>query len=122
MVLSLGARFRGHDGTGRDQNVRLGPLACVPERTDLAALARIGESAEPGGKSVRDVLGIAGRRDHAGDRGLGEDVFEEQLRPAGAVEFGCPARERPPTQPAKHIAAFERLVGNDRRALRRGHL
>jgi len=99
MVLSLRARFRGHDGTGRDQNVRLGPLACVPERTDLAALARIGESAEPGGKSVRDVLGIAGRRDHAGDRGLGEDVFEEQLRPAGAVEFGCqPGSARPRTR------------------------
>lgn len=65
-------------------------LRSVPQRTDLPALVCVGEAAESGGEIVLDVLRAAGRRDHTGDGGLGEDVFEEELRPARAIEFACP--------------------------------
>ena len=67
-------------------------LARVPQLADLLTLARIGQSAEPGGEIVLHMLGVAGRRDHAGDGRLGEDVFEKQLRPTRAVEFARPIR------------------------------
>jgi hypothetical protein len=62
----------------------------VPQRADLLPLARVGQAAEPGREIVLDVLGAAGRRDHAGDGRLGENVFEDKLRPARAVEFARP--------------------------------
>jgi len=70
--------------------VRRKRLGRIPQRADLLALARIGEPAVPGAEIVLHVLGVAGRRDDAGHSGLGEDVFEAELRSARAIEFAGP--------------------------------
>ena len=67
------------------------------------------------------MLGVAGRRDHASDGRFRQDVFEEQLRPAYAVEFLRPVGQRAAAHPAKQIAALERLIGDDSDAARRGN-
>src|SRR3954451_19796454 len=59
-------------------------LQRIPEPSDLRPLLWVGETADPALHIVVHVVGIAGRRDDAGHRRLGEDVFQEQLRPAGA--------------------------------------
>ena len=40
------------------------------------------------------VFGLGGGRDHAGHGRVGDQVFQEKLRPARAVEFGRPVRQR----------------------------
>ena len=60
--------------------------------------------------------GISRRRDHAGDRRLADQVFEEKLRPAGAVEFGGPVGHGVSAHPAEQAALLEGLVDDDRDA------
>src|SRR6185437_3436652 len=88
----------------------------LQDLSDPLALARVGEAPEPGLGVVGHVVGLVGGGDHAGHRRLGDQVFEEKLGPARAVEFGGPAGHRLAANAAEQIAALEGLVDDD------GHL
>src|SRR5260370_17414884 len=97
------------------------PLQRVPEVADTLALARIGQLAEPGAEIVLDVRGTARRRNNASHRRFGKDIFEEQLRPAGAIEFGCPVGKLASAHMTEQIAVFEGPVDDDGDPARRGN-
>ena len=52
----------------------------APRRVRQKAAARV--------QVVRHVFGLVGTRNHAGDRFVRQQVFEEKLAPGGGVEFG----------------------------------
>ena len=84
----------GSGGGSLHDSTNVQKLAGVPELADFLALLRVGEPAGPGAEILLHVLGIVCRRDHAGDRGLGKYIFEEQLCPARAIEFARPVLPR----------------------------
>src|SRR5436190_15747072 len=63
---------------------------CVPICCHALALGRIGQAAEPRGDVVAHVVRLGRAGDHAGDGGVAQNVLEEELAPAGAVELGGP--------------------------------
>src|SRR6516162_9433680 len=95
---SLISRRAGKETETGDQRiaVRWAKLLRTPERADPLPLALIGQPAETCSEVILHVRGTAGRRDHTGDRSLGKDIFQEQLSPAGTVEFGRPLGQRAP--------------------------
>ena len=66
------------------------PLKARPKGGHALALCIVGQAADAGGDVVARVVGLGGRGDDAGDGGMAQDVLEEELRPARAVELGRP--------------------------------
>src|SRR6185503_21186626 len=74
------------------------PWAKILKRIEIAehlrAHRRVGQRARAGGEVVAHVLGVAGAGNRAGDRRMGDDPFQEVLRPAANADLRRPGRQR----------------------------
>lgn len=59
------------------------------------------------------MIDAAGGGNRTGDGRVGDDELERDLRPAHAVNFGRPRRQRAARQTVEQRALLERPVGND---------
>ena len=71
----------------------MGLLKGVEEGLHFRAGFGIGEFAEACPHVVAEVVCLGGGGDDSRDRGVTQDVFEEELPPTSAIEFRSPFRE-----------------------------
>src|SRR5262245_13072499 len=89
------------------------PSHSIPELRHAPALRLLGEAARAGGEVVAHVLGPRRAGDHAGDGGMAQDVLEEELAPACAVELRGPLGQRLAADLGEERAAAEGPVDQD---------
>src|SRR5690606_4767612 len=80
----------------------------LPDHPPPPVLVR--QFAEPGLHVVPHVRRARGRGNDAGDRGVGKNVLEKELRPARAIEFRSVGRELTAAYAGEERAFFERTV------------
>ena len=104
--------WSGRSGSVQDAYRAASKLAGIPEFANFLALSGAREPPEPGAEIVLHVIGVIRRRDDTSHGGLGKNIFEEQLRPAFAVEFGGPIRKGASANTAEQFALLEGLIGD----------
>src|SRR5215470_14973369 len=97
--------------TGDRSTTRTLELLDVVDHAPTHRLIR--QTAVRGGHVLPDVSDAGGRGDGAGDGRIRNDEFQDELRPAGAVDLGRPGGKRVPLDPLDQGALAERPIDDD---------